>query len=61
MVVGAVLVDRCGTSSSVVERDFFGELRTVDLERWKITQADSGGSTAFATGGPDSPLLVRPA
>ena len=61
MVVGAVLVGGCGTSSSVVEPDFFGELRTVDLERWQITQAERGGGTAFATGGPDSPLLVGPA
>ena len=61
IVVSAVLVSGCGTSASVVEPDFFGELQTVDLERWQIAQSESGRTAAFTTGGPDSPLLVGPA
>lgn len=61
IVVAAVGVSGCGAGPSVVQPDFLGELRSVDLERWSIAQSESGGSTAFATGGPDSPLRVGPA
>ena len=50
-----------GSDQEAVVPDFLGELVQADLDGWQLRQANDGRSTAFASGGPNSPLLVGPA